>query len=329
MLVLLCAMHILSAEQFDRGGLEDLFEATEKIHFDYQKDRLKLAARHAGHQAIMLFYEPSTRTRVSFEMGAYKLGMSVSSTENAKEFSSAAKGETIEDTVQVLCEYEPDLLVIRHNEKGSVDRGATVSRVPILNAGDGAGEHPTQALLDSYTIHQNHHGIDGRHIVMGGDLKHGRTVRSLSKTLALFKDIHITFASIPELQMEDDVKEYLTTRGVSWDETDSLHEVASQGDVFYWTRLQDERFGPKPDDSEDVRQEKQRLLAHITNAFDDLTIDGSIVNSMKGSSSILHPLPRRGEIKPVVDSSPQAKYFAQAGNGMWVRMALMDNLLAA
>lgn len=320
-------MHILSAEQFTRGGLEELFETTEKIRADYQQDRLMVASRYAGRQAIMLFYEPSTRTRVSFEMGAYKLGMGVSSTENAREFSSAAKGETIEDTVQVLCEYEPDLLVVRHNEKGSVSKGAVVSTVPVLNAGDGAGEHPTQALLDAYTIHREHGSIDGRHIVMGGDLKHGRTARSLSKTLALFSNVHITFASIPELQMENDIKQYLDAHGVSWDETDSLDRVAAEGDVFYWTRLQDERFGPKPEDPEEVRQEKQRLLAHITLAFDDLTIDGSIANAMQGDSSILHPLPRRGEIKSEVDGNSRAKYFAQAGNGMWVRMAIIDQSL--
>lgn len=276
----------------------------------------------------MLFYEPSTRTRLSFELGVSKLGIQYSSTENAREFSSAAKGEVIEDTARVLEQYEPDLIVIRHHEIGSLARAGAVTDVPILNAGDGAGEHPTQALLDTFTIQKEHGQIDGQHIVMGGDLKHGRTARSLAKMLALFRSVHITFASIPELQMEDDVKQYLDEHKVSWDETSSLEEVATEGDVFYWTRLQDERFGPKPEDPEEVRQEKQELLAHITLAFDDLTIDGNIANTMQGDSSILHPLPRRGEIKSEVDSNPRAKYFAQAGNGMWVRMALMDQILS-
>ena len=321
-------MHILSAEQFTRGGLEAIFESTDKLRSDHAQDPRLLAERHWGKQIITTFYEPSTRTRISFEIGAAKLGIIPISTENAKEFSSAAKGETVEDTVRVFEQYLPAAIVMRHDQEGSVRRAAEATSIPVINAGDGPGEHPTQALLDAYTINSQRGSIDGAHIVMGGDLRHGRTARSLAKMLRLFNDVHITFASIDELQMKDDITAYLDVNGVKWDQTDDLTSVVGRADVFYWTRLQDERFKVNDNDTKEERTAKLELATKVAESQDNLTIDLPTAEAMPGTSFIMHPLPRRGEIKTEVDLSERAHYFPQAGNGMWVRMALLDTIVS-
>lgn len=303
-------MHILSAEQFNRGGLEDLFEATDTIRADYETDRFQLAQRHMGREAVMLFYEPSTRTRVSFESGAKKIGISPTSTENAGTTSSAIKGESVEDTMHMLNQYRADLVVIRHNETGGVARAAAIAEMPVINAGDGKGEHPTQSLLDMYTIWQNHGRLDGLKVVLGGDLLQGRTVRSLAKTLALFEGNHIIFNSIAELQMAGDVKEYLDERGTTYEEVEDMKTAFQNADVVYWTRLQKERL------PEGVQIDQTYM------------VDEKAMSYLPKSAIVMHPLPRVDEISTAVDSDPRAKYFEQAGNGMWVRMALMDQILS-
>lgn len=302
-------MHILSAEQFDRGGLEDLFEATDQISADYEKDRFLLAQRHMGRRAMMLFYEPSTRTQSSFVQGAQSLGIGVDQQSNAAQFSSAAKGETIEDTMQMYNQYETDLVVIRHNETGGVARAAAVAEMPVINAGDGKGEHPTQSLLDVYTIWKNHGRLDGLKIVMGGDLLQGRTVRSLAKVLSLFDGNHIVFNSIAELQMAGDVKEYLGERGTTYEEVEDMKIAFKDADVVYWTRLQKERL------PEGV---------HIDQTY---IVDEKAMSYLPSNAILMHPLPRVNEIATEVDTDPRAKYFQQAGNGKRIRMALMDQLL--
>lgn len=304
-------MHILTADQFNKTDLEKLFEATDKIKTDYKSDRNKLAKKHEGKEAVMLFYEPSTRTRLSFESGSKKIGISPTSTENAGTTSSAVKGETIEDTMHMLNEYMPDLVVIRHNETGGVARAASVAKMPVINAGDGKGEHPTQSLLDTYTIWQNHGKLEGLKIVMGGDLLQGRTVRSLSKLVSLFKGNHIVFNSIPELQMANDIKDYLTEQGTSFEEEPDMKTAFQDADVVYWTRLQKERL---PEGVE-IKQ--------------TYSIDKKAMSYLPKSAIVMHPLPRVDEINKEVDSDPRTKYFEQAGNGMWVRMALMDQIISS
>lgn len=307
--------HILSAEQFTRPQLEAFFITADKMRaLDHGtlEQRRKLAERHKGLQLISLFYEPSTRTRLSFELAAVKLGLGYVSTEDARHFSSAAKGETLEDTIHVLGEYNADILVLRHDETGSAARAAAVSpkHMTIINAGDGKGEHPTQALLDAYTINSHFKRLSDVNIVFGGDLRQGRTARSLAKLLSSYAGNQFTFVSTPGFEMGDDVKQFLDKKGAKWQETDDVHEAVRKADVVYWTRLQRERL-----DSEEAVQDKQ------------FVIDQSVLDSMNKKAIIMHPLPRIDEILTEVDADPRAQYFRQAGNGLYMRMALIDSIL--
>lgn len=308
-------MHnIISAEQFTRPQLEDLFVSADIMREADHGNRTQwreLASRHIGRQLISLFYEPSTRTRLSFELAATKLGIGYVSTENAREFSSAAKGETLEDTIRVLGEYNADILVMRHHETGAAARAAAVApdHMSIINAGDGKGEHPTQALLDAYTI-RNHLGqLSDAHIVLGGDLRNGRTARSLVKLLSHYPDNEFTFVSTPNFQMGEDIKQHLDERALAWRETTDVHAAVEDADVVYWTRLQRERLDGA------ITQEQS------------LIIDTSVTAAMDPDAIIMHPLPRVGEITTDVDDDPRAQYFRQAGNGLYIRMALLDHLL--
>ena len=259
-----------------------------------------------------LFYEPSTRTRLSFESAMKRLGGDVIATENAREFSSAAKGETLEDTIRIVEGYA-DVVVLRHYESGAAERAASVTDVPIINAGDGPGQHPTQALLDMYTIQKEIGHLDGISIAMVGDLANGRTVRSLSYLLAKYEDVHIYFVAPEVVQMKDDIKEYLTRHHVSFSEETDLKAVASKVDVIYQTRIQRERFGDRIEDYE--------------KASGVYIVDRHILSAMKPDAIVMHPLPRIGEIKPEVDSDHRAAYFRQAQNGLYIRMALLKMLL--
>lgn len=304
--------HVLSAAQFTHEGMEALFaRATElRVLDSTETQRKRMAATYTGRIAVNLFYQESTRTRTSFEIAEAKWGMSFSSTENARVFSSAAKGETLEDTIRVESEYNPDFLVLRYDKSGGAAAAAAYSRVPVINAGDGSGEHPTQALLDSYTI-QNHIGrLDDLNVTFVGDLRFGRTVRSLVHVLAKRKNIHINFVSIPELQVADDIKETLDNGGVSYGMFDDLHPVLPESDIVYVTRLQ-KNLMPNPELVE-------------TGGF---TIDIAAANSMPEHAGIMHPLPRNDEINPEVDRNHRAIYFKQAGNGLYVRMALIEQIL--
>jgi len=302
--------HVLSARQFSTDELGQIFEHTDDMRRAVEAGRRQLATRRTGFVAATLFYEPSTRTRLSFESAAVRLGMGLISTENAKEFSSAIKGETIEDTVRVVGAYA-DTIVMRHHEDGTAEKAAAASKVPIINAGDGKNEHPTQALLDMYTIRREKGRLDNLHVVMGGDLKYGRTVRSLARLLSLYDNNHLSFVSVPELQMRDDITAHLDETDTSYTTTDDMFGVLHDADVVYWTRLQKERLGDDKDGS-------------VESSF---VIDQAALQAMSGSATIMHPLPRVGEIDESVDADPRAKYFAQAENGLYVRMALLDMLL--
>lgn len=305
-------MHILSINEFDQDSLIKLFKKADEFQrLDHDDSmRQELANKYAGRQLCSLFYEPSTRTRLSFETAAVKLGMGVVSTENAREFSSAAKGETIEDTVRVLDGYHYDAIVLRHHETGAAKRAASVSSTPIINAGDGKGEHPTQALLDLYTIYREFGRLGNLKVVIGGDLANGRTARSLALALSKFTGNQITFVSIPELQMGADIKQALNQASTTYAETASVSEAVATADVVYWTRLQKERL------------DKTVVIN------DSFTITAEIAEQMPETAIIMHPLPRVDEITTQVDSDKRARYFEQAAGGLYVRMALLDTVLS-
>ena len=305
--------HILSSEQFTTSELNQLFLGADELAARYRDpiERRALASRYIGHQLVSLFYESSTRTRLSFEIAANALGLSVSGTESAKLFSSASKGETLEDTIQVLNQYGVDTIVLRHNETGAAERAATVSEhAAIINAGDGMGEHPTQAALDLYTVLQTKGRLDNLQVVIGGDLLHGRTARSLAKLLAQYEGNSISFVSTPALQIDEDIKTYLRDRNTPFLETDDMLASFQDADVVYWTRLQTERLSAA----------EQEVASHFV-------IDEVALKSLPSHAIIMHPLPRVGEITVDVDQAPRAKYFQQAGNGLYVRMAMIDKIL--
>jgi aspartate carbamoyltransferase catalytic subunit len=296
--------HILGAKQFDRKHLEELFTLTremEVVEASGGSDRYKTKVM------TTLFFEPSTRTRLSFESAMCRLGGKVIGTENAAQFSSAIKGETLEDTIQIVSGYS-DVIVMRHTEIGAAEKAAAVASVPIINAGDGAGEHPTQALLDIYTIKKELGQVDGVKIAMIGDLTYGRTVHSLSYLLANFEEITIYYIAPENVLIPPYVKKFLEERGIHYVETSNMYEVLEQVDVLYQTRIQKERF-PSLEEFEKARGK--------------YVIDSSILSAMKPNAIILHPLPRAGEIAAEVDSDQRAAYFRQAQNGLYIRMALI------
>lgn len=300
--------HVVNSQQFDRASLEKLFALAERLRTKPQSAGAPLC----GRVMATLFYEPSTRTRLSFEAAMLKLGGGVISTENAREFSSAAKGESLEDTIRVVAGYA-DVIVIRHYEEGSSNRAAMVSDVPVINAGDGPGQHPTQALLDLYTIKEQLKRIDGLRITFVGDLANGRTVRSLAYLLGKYYIDSITFVSPPVVRMGDDIKAYLDRHHVKWSETDDLLAAASASHVLYVTRIQKERFGDRPDDYEKAQGK--------------FIVDGSVTAVMQKDSIIMHPLPRTSELNPEIDRDRRAVYIQQARNGLCVRQALLLSVL--
>lgn len=296
--------HFIESQQLSRKIISKIFSIADKL--DGKIDNLL-----KGKIMASLFYEPSTRTRFSFESAMLRLGGSVITTENAKEFSSVAKGETLEDTICVINHYA-DIIVLRHYEKGASERAAAVSNVPIINAGDGTGQHPTQALLDLYTIEKELKRIDGKIIAMVGDLKNGRTVRSLAYLLGKYKEIKIFFVSPLELKIGNDIKNYLRKHNIQFEETERLEKVIKFIDVLYQTRIQRERF-------KSMKEYEKFEGRYI--------ITKKIANAMKPKSIIMHPLPRVNEISPEVDSLSKAVYFKQAGYGLLVRMALLKFML--
>ncbi len=303
--------HVFESQQFNLELLDEIFKVADEMKSDLLAKPRLYADVLKNKIMASLFYEPSTRTRFSFESAMARLGGSILTTENAKEFSSASKGETLYDSTRVMCGYA-DLIVMRHNEPGSAKMAADVSSVPVINAGDGSGQHPTQALLDLYTIRDNFSAIDGLTIAMVGDLKYGRTVRSLSYLLTKYNNIKIYYVSPVVCKMDVDIKDYLTENKVEWEEVSSLEKVLPLVDCVYMTRIQKERF---------------HNLKDYENAAGKYILDGDKIKLMKQKSIIMHPLPRVDEISQEVDKDPRAQYFNQAVNGLYVRMALLYLLL--
>jgi len=299
--------HVIESQQFSRALLEDLFVRAEEI----KREPHRFMGRLAGQVMAALFYEPSTRTRLSFEAAMLRLGGQTMGTDNAREFSSAAKGETLEDSIRIVSGYS-DVIVLRHSEEGAARRAAAVSTVPVINAGDGPGQHPTQALLDLYTIRDELTRIDGVRVAMVGDLANGRTVRSLTYLLSKFKDVKVWFVAPPEVAMRADLKAHLDEHRIPWVETQDLDAVLPEVDVVYMTRIQKERF------------EDPEIYNKVKGVY---RIDAQAMALMRKYAILMHPLPRVDEIAPEVDADPRSAYFRQARNGLHIRMALLDRLL--
>jgi aspartate carbamoyltransferase catalytic subunit len=298
--------HIVEVGQFDRAEVERLFEQTDRL-----RELPRTAAPLAGKILATIFYEPSTRTRLSFESAMVRLGGNVLSTENAREFSSAIKGESVEDTIRIVEGYS-DAIVIRHYEQGAARRAAGVSSVPIINGGDGPGEHPTQALLDLYTIQHELGRIDGLRVALVGDLRFGRAVRSLAMLFRLTTGTELIFVSPPAVPMGADVRQALDRHGVTYHDESDLVKVLPDVDVVYQTRIQRERFATPGE------YEASRGV---------YVIDEMAMARLNPRAIVMHPLPRVDEITPGVDADPRAAYFRQAHNGVYLRMALLMSLL--
>ncbi|MBV8527884.1 MAG: aspartate carbamoyltransferase [Candidatus Dormibacteraeota bacterium] len=296
--------HVVSSEQFHTEELAALFARAEAL--DGVRDQ-----RLSQRIMASLFYEPSTRTRLSFESAMLRLGGSILGTEAAHTFSSAIKGETLEDTVRMVSTYA-DIIVLRHDQQGAAARAAAVATVPVINAGDGPGEHPTQALLDLFTIQREVGHIDGVSIAFCGDLRFGRTARSLALLMAQYPGVRFIFVAPPVVQVGADIIARLDERRVPYTLTDSLRDVIGDVDVVYQTRVQRERF---TDPSE---------FEQANSAF---RIDRNLMRLLRPDAVLMHPLPRVDEIASEVDSDPRAAYFRQAANGVTIRMALLDTLL--
>jgi aspartate carbamoyltransferase catalytic subunit len=298
--------HIIESQQFSKKFLKELFEITK-----YMKDNeYKVSNLLKGKIVALLFYEPSTRTRFSFESAALRLGASKITTENAKEFSSASKGETLQDSIKVINAYA-DFIVLRHFEDDSSEIASSVSNIPIINAGAGRGQHPTQALLDVYTIYENFGKLENLNVALVGDLLRGRTVNSLVYLLSQFKGNKFYFISPENSKAKKGIKEHLEKHEVEYVETDQLDKSLEEVDIVYMTRIQKERF----EDIEEYDKAKGKFI-----------LDAKNVSLMKKDAIIMHPLPRVDEISTEVDNNPRAKYFEQAKNGLYVRMALLKIL---
>lgn len=301
-------MDIVSALQFSRSDVERLIEIAEYIRKTYEQGGRLDSAR--GKLMFTAFFEPSTRTRLSFQFAMIKLGGSVVDL-GSEEVTSMAKGESPEDTLRTVDSYDPDVIVVRHKEPGFAQKAADICKAPVINAGDGYNEHPTQALLDVYTIWRVFGRVDGLRIGILGDLKYGRTVSSLSYVLSLFRDVEIHYISPIELRPREEVLKVLDQRRTRYEFHGVPDEIIEKLDVIYVTRLQKERM--KPEDYERLKH--------------SYTITRSYLERFNKIPVILHPLPRVWELTVDVDYLPQAMYFEQARNGLYMRMALLKTIL--
>ena len=299
---------IISVKQFSRDDLQYVFGVAHEMRGMVERigtfDLLK------GKILANLFYEPSTRTSSSFISAMERLGGSVISINEVK-YSSVSKGESLPDTVRTL-ECYADVIVLRHPETGSAAIAAKAAKKPVINAGDGVGEHPTQALLDTFTIMEEIGRLDNLTVTMLGDLKYGRTVHSLARLLTNFTNIKLNYVSPDILKMPKEVMDEVAAKNVPQAEFSSLEKVLAETDVLYVTRVQKERF-EDPTDYEKVKG------AYV--------IDPEIMKAAKKDMIVMHPLPRVGEISPDFDDDPRAAYFRQMEYGLYVRMALLALVL--
>lgn len=302
--------HVIESQQFTLPMLVELFDLTD----DMERILTRGGTQDYNNRVMAsLFYAPSTRTRFSFESAMLRLGGRVLSTEKAHEFSSVMMGETLEDTIRVVNNYA-DVIVLRHSEIGGAKRAAAVSSIPVINAGDGkGGQHPTQALLDLYTVYKEVKTIEGVKVALIGNLADGRTVRSLAYLLGKFERVKIYFVAPPPLQMKQDILDYLTEHNVWFSLETDLTKVLPEVDVVYITRIEQE-----------VIRQHGELSEKIAASY---FIDENMMRLLRPNALVMHPLPRLYEIAPIVDSDPRAAYFRQTRNGVLVRMALLVSVL--
>ncbi|MHB8628240.1 MAG: aspartate carbamoyltransferase [Aggregatilineales bacterium] len=308
--VIFAGRSLVSIHDLNRAEIELILHEA-----DCYREQLECGRRLqtlTGRVLATFFFEPSTRTRLSFESAMHRLGGAVISTPDGGQSSSAVKGESITDMIKTLVSYA-DVIVQRHPAVGSAQAAACAaakSGIPVINAGDGAGEHPTQALLDLYTIQKEQGTLDGLNVTLVGDLKHGRTAHSLLKALCLW-DIHVTLIAPDALQMPAALVAELTAQGAQIDQTNDLYAGTGSADVVYMTRIQKERFAC-PAEYESVKG--------------SFVIDAAFMRHHR-HLTLMHPLPRVDEIAADVDDFPNAAYFRQAQNGLYVRMALLALIL--
>jgi aspartate carbamoyltransferase catalytic subunit len=298
---------ILHGNQFSKKDISTIIKNAS--YFEKELKKKKALKPLKGKILATLFFEPSTRTRLSFEAAMQRLGGGVISM-GSVESSSVAKGETLTDTVRTVAQYA-DVIVVRHPRLGSAKEAADATPIPVINAGDGAGQHPTQALLDIYTIHKELGSLKNLTISLVGDLKNGRTVHALVELLSLFQS-KLYFVSPGLLRMPEEITANLKGKGMKIVETEDMMEAANSSDLVYMTRVQKERFSD---------------LSEYERVKGGLIIDGEFLKRLKKKITILHPLPRVDEIHPDVDSYPGAAYFRQVRNGVFVRMALLGMVL--
>ncbi len=310
--------HILSIDQFDRSDIEKLFAVADKLEPFASKEKITRVLE--GAILGNMFFEPSTRTRISFGASFNLLGGNVREITEVGS-SSLAKGESLADTAQVLSGYS-DIIVLRHPENGSVQKFADASRVPVINAGDGSNEHPSQALLDLYTIEKelslNNKNLDNLRIALVGDLKYGRAVHSLCKILSKFSNVNMNLVSPGELRLPEDLLNQLNEAGVSVIQTENLEEGISEVDIIYVTRVQEERFKNKEDAN------KYRGLLSLNQSIYTANCEPNTV--------IMHPLPRdsrsdANELDRDLYENPNLAIFRQADNGVVIRMAIFALVL--
>ena len=298
--------NIISIKDFEREDVDYILNEAEKLE-DIAKSK-EISEELKGKILGLMFFEPSTRTRMSFETAMKRLGGEGIGFENSGS-SSVSKGESIADTAKMFEGYS-DALVIRHELEGVSKFISDIVEVPVINAGDGAGQHPTQTLLDLYTIRKEIGEIDNLKIALIGDLKYGRTVHSLSNALGLYKNVTIYLVSPPELKMPQEVFHDINKTNVKWIETDSIEKIIDDVDVLYVTRIQKERFG-------DINDYLKIKGAYI---IDKKMLEGKDL-------IVMHPLPRIDEISTDVDNTKYNKYFTQAANAVPVRMAILKTLI--
>jgi aspartate carbamoyltransferase catalytic subunit len=292
---------LISIDDLTRDWIEEIISLAQEM------EKVKNSNSLRGKIVALAFFEPSTRTRLSFETAAKRLGADVIGFDSP-EGSSISKGESFGDTIKMLDSYS-DLIVVRHKNEGAAKYASEIAEKPVINAGDGMGEHPTQALLDLYTIIKAKGGVEGLRIGLLGDLKYSRTIVSLIKIFKKFRPEKVYLISPPQLRIR---KEILEEINFPFEETSNLQEVISELDVLYVTRLQKERF---PD------------LIEYNRAKGSYKLDKRLVSMMKKDSIILHPLPRVDEIDREVDGDSRAMYFKQAQYGIPIRMAILQNML--
>ena len=303
---------ILSLSQFDRPSIQTVFEKTAQLKAQFQTQPFSETLKNT--LSALLFFEPSSRTFSSFATAIKRQGGQTLEFQNPGQTSSTVKGETLEDTARVMENYA-DCIIMRHPEVGSVQKVATAAQIPVINAGDGAGEHPTQALMDLFTVYEKKGTLDGVTGLFTGDLLYGRTVHSLLKGLSLFSNVTIYLLAPERLQLEQIMIEELKKTGLTIHTIASTDEIPAECDFWYWTRVQKERF---------ENQEEYEQLKHA------YILTKELVTSKAGNDTLLmHPLPRVGEIETTVDDDPRSIYLTtQIKNGLYTRMALLNLVLA-